>query len=87
LVRSWLTGPGGKVLDTMTTQNISTAYRTSASHLTEAQWLSQHHDTFWVAHQPASHFWIVQGVFGIVLVAVATACVTLAVRAVRARRA
>lgn len=88
LVRSWLTGPRGKVLDTMATQNVvSSANGKSAGHLTVAQWLASHHDTFWVAYQPASHFWIVQGAMGAVLVLLAAGCTALVLRSVRTRSA
>lgn len=83
VVHSWLTGPTGRVLSTMSTQDISYKIRKLGGSVSTSQWLSLHHYKFWVAYQPASHFWIVEGATGIVIIALAIGCAILAVRAVR----
>ena len=74
LVRSWMTGPGGRVLDRSASVHVKNALftRTAAS---GDHWLAAHHVSFWVSYQPPGHFWMFQGVEGVVVLAVAALCV------------
>lgn len=50
------------------------------------RWLALHHYTYWVSYQPADHFWILQAVVGLVLLAVASLCVLGTVRIIQHSR-
>jgi ABC-type transport system involved in multi-copper enzyme maturation permease subunit len=85
VVRSWLTGPSGNVLNAQTVQNVTYELAKLDGSMTTSRWLSLHHYRFWVAYQPESHFWMVQGAIGIILIALASGCAFLALRVVRPR--
>lgn len=96
LVRSWFTGPGGH-LDSpkaaarvyvrmfMTIGSKSGGIIRSGSRAVP-RWLSLHHDTFWVSYQPASRFWVFQGIEGAVLVAITAGLVAATVRVISGHR-
>ena len=71
LVNGWYAGPDGRHL---TTPAIKTLLQSLYSgNLTKhpMTWLAQHHDSFWVSYQPASRFWMFEGVEAVVLVGIA----------------
>jgi ABC-type transport system involved in multi-copper enzyme maturation permease subunit len=94
LVSGWFTGPGGKVI-------VGRAANTVRDHLIRlsltkdgandphaaTRWLALHHYTYWLAYQPADHFWILQAVIGLVVLAIAALCCLAAMRCIRGRRA
>jgi ABC-type transport system involved in multi-copper enzyme maturation permease subunit len=87
LVRAWYTGPGGHVL------GIKAAIRVSAqvNNLFESKggtsaaphWLALHHYTYWVAYQPAGHFWMLQAFVGLIVLLLTAVCVFGAARCIR----
>jgi hypothetical protein len=92
LVRGWYTGPGGHVLGLTAGNRVSvrvnSVYESLKGGATAApRWLALHHYTYWVAYQPASRFWIVQAVVGLVVLALTALCGLAAVRCIRGRRA
>lgn len=85
LLGAWMTGPGGHVLGRSASAHVRNAFSIwTASGA--ARWRAAHHDAFWVSYQPPSHFWMLQGAEGVVLLAVATLCV-LATACMLGRRA
>jgi hypothetical protein len=51
------------------------------------RWLALHHYTYWFTYQPANHFWILQAVVGLVVLALTALCCLAAVRCILGRRA
>jgi ABC-type transport system involved in multi-copper enzyme maturation permease subunit len=93
LVRSWYTGSHGQVLGARAGERVGArvdrAYELkdgSNSATSATRWLTQHHDTYWVAYQPADHFWMLQAVVGLVLLVLAALCVAAVLRCVEVRR-
>lgn len=93
LARAWYTGPGGHVLGTKAANRVSlhvTSMLDSANGTNNPnaakRWLALHHYTYWVSYQPADHFWILQAVVGLVLLAVASLCVLGTVRIIQHSR-
>lgn len=86
IARSWLTGPRGRVLDKLAVQHVSFELSSRTAGAGD-RWLSLHHDIFWVAYQPPSHFWMLQGAEGVVVLAVATLCVLATARMLERRAA
>jgi hypothetical protein len=94
LARGWFTGPGGQLLATHAANKVRdhviSLYMTKdgANDPNAAtRWLALHHYTYWIAYQPADHFWILQAVVGLVLLAVTVLCALAAVRCIGGRRA
>jgi hypothetical protein len=94
LARAWYTGPGGHVLGSKAANRVSikvTSLFDSANGTNNPdaakQWMTLHHYTYWVAYQPADHFWILQAVVGLVVLAITALCGLAAVRCIRGRRA
>ena len=85
VARSWLTGPHGHVLGNGAIQHVSSEL-SSRTARTGDRWLSVHHDAFRVAYQPPGHFWMFQGVEGLVVLGIAACCV-MATRRLLVRRA
>ena len=79
VVRSWLTGPHGHVLGVTAVQHVAAALSSRTSRVGD-RWLAVHHDIFWVAYQPPSHFWMLQGAEGLVVLAIAALSVVATVR-------
>jgi hypothetical protein len=93
LVRGWFAGPGGRVLGSHAAKRVRDHLiglyqsKSGANDPNAAKrWLSLHHYTYWFTYQPANHFWILQAVVGLVVLAVAALCVLGTVRSVRGRR-
>ncbi len=79
LLRSWMTGPGGRILDLSASRyarNVLSTRPASAG----VRWMALHHVAFWVSYQPPGHFWMLQGIEGVVVLAVAAVCVLATVR-------
>jgi len=94
LVRAWYTGPGGHVLGLKAANRVSVHVNSLFESKGGAndphaptRWLALHHYTYWVAYQPADHFWILQGVVGLVVLALTALCCLAALRCIRGRRA
>jgi hypothetical protein len=94
LVRAWYTGPGGQVLGIKAANRVglhldSLLESTGGANNPDAakRWLALHHYKYWVSYQPADHFWILQAVVGLVVLALTLLCVVLAARFIRGRRA
>jgi hypothetical protein len=93
LVRGWFVGPGGRVLGGHAAKRVRDhligLYQSkSGANDPDAakRWLSLHHYTYWLAYQPANHFWILQAVMGLVVLALAALCCLGAVRGIQGRR-
>ena len=90
LVRAWYTGPGGHVLRIKAANKVSvhvnSLFESKGGASTASRWLALHHYTYWVSYQPANHFWILQAVVGLVILAVAALCVLGAVGSIRHSR-
>jgi hypothetical protein len=93
LVHAWYTGPSGHVL------GFKAAYRVGlhVNSLLESangtnnpgaakQWMALHHYTYWVSYQPANHFWILQAIVGVIVLAATALCVLGSVRSIRNSR-
>jgi hypothetical protein len=93
LVRSFYTGPGGQVLGERAAKAVGVRvdgiYESSGGAnepRAATRWLALHHYTYWVSYQPANHFWILQAVVGLVVLAFAVLFGLAAVRCIRGRR-
>jgi hypothetical protein len=74
LVRGWFTGPGGRALGSEEANKVLDrvlAVPGNDKSLTTMHWLSLHHYTYWVSYQPASRFWVFQGIEGVVVLVLA----------------
>jgi hypothetical protein len=76
LARGWFTGPGGKALAAHMANKVRnhavSLYETKSGYNNShaaTRWLALHHYTYWLAYQPANHFWILQAVVGVVVLA------------------
>jgi hypothetical protein len=78
LVRSWLTGPGANNV-------LSQIEKAKDGQIDATRLLALHHDAFWVSYQPASRFWIFQGVEGAILIVLAALLVLGTLWVVRRR--
>jgi len=92
LVRAWYTGPGGHVLGIKAAKRVSIHVNSLFESLkggtgAALRWLAFHHYKYWVSYQPAGHFWILQAVVGLVVLALTLLCVVAAARCIRGRRA
>jgi len=94
LVRGWFVGPEGQVLGNRAANRVRD--HVTGLYITKSgtndpnaakRWLALHHYTYWLTYQPANHFWILQAVVGLVVLAVAALCVLGTVRCIRGRRA
>ena len=92
LVRAWYTGPDGHVLGIKAANRVSVHVNSLFESKGGAndphaptRWLALHHYTYWVAYQPADHFWILQAVVGLVVLAMTALCGFAAVRCIRGR--
>jgi hypothetical protein len=86
LVRAWYTGPGGHVLGTGAAQKL--LYQLASmkdSSVQPTRWLALRHYAFWVSYQPASRFWIFQGIVGVILVGLSTLILLGTLRILRHR--
>ena len=93
LARAWYTGPGGYVLGIKAAKRVGLHVNSlleSAGGANDPnaakRWMALHHYTYWVSYQPADHFWILQAVVGLVLLAVASLYVLGTVRFIQHSR-
>ena len=93
LSRAWYTGPGGHVLGIKAAKRVGLHVnsllesRGGSIDLNAAKrWMALHHYKYWVSYQPADHFWILQAIVGLVLLAVASICVLGTVRVIQHNR-
>jgi hypothetical protein len=94
LVRGWFVGPGGRVLGSHAANRVRDHViglyqsKSGANDPGAAKrWLALHHYTYWFTYQPANHFWILQAVVGLVVLALTALCCLAAVRCILGRRA
>jgi hypothetical protein len=92
LVRAWFTNPDGHVLGVKAAKHVSIHVERvlesaggNNNPVAARQWLAAHHYTYWVSYQPASHFWILQAVVGLVILGIALLCVVATARCIRGR--
>ncbi len=87
LVRDWFTGPDGHVLSANTADNLRNLLYggQNGRSVNVTTWLATHHDAFWVSYQPASRFWIFQGVAGVILIVLAVAFAVVTLRLITER--
>ena len=87
LVRGWFTGPGGRVLGSEEANKVLDRVLAVGNDRSRAEmhWLSFHHYRYWVSYQPASRFWIFQGIEGVVVLVLAVLCGLATVRCIRGR--
>ena len=71
LVNGWYTGAKGVVLNSSQSQKLVDNMYSTSFPKNPAAWLTQHHVAYWVSYQPASRFWMFQGVEAAVLVGLA----------------
>jgi hypothetical protein len=78
LVRAWYSNASGHVLGLKAAKKVSIQvndlFESKSGSSAASHWLAQHHLTYWVAYQPASHFWILQGVVGLLVLAITALC-------------
>ncbi|NNN09469.1 MAG: hypothetical protein HKL85_09800 [Acidimicrobiaceae bacterium] len=93
LVRGWFVGPGGLLLGSHAAnrvrEHVIGLYQSKSGANDPGaamRWLTLHHYTYWFTYQPADHFWILQAVVGLVLLAVASLCVLGTVRIIQHSR-
>lgn len=93
MVRAWYTGPSGDVLGLKAANRVGahavSLYEASNGYNdphAASRWLALHHYTYWLAYQPADHFWILQAVVGVVALVLTCLCVFGAARCIRQRR-
>lgn len=93
LVRAWYTGPGGHVLGIKAANRVSLQVNSlfeskggANDPHSPTRWLALHHYAYWVSYQPADHFWILQAVVGLIVLAFATLCVLGTVKSIEHRR-
>jgi len=93
LVRAWYTGPDGHVLGIKAANRVSVHVNSPFESKGGAndphaptRWLALHQYKYWVSYQPANHFWILQAVVGLVILAVTALCVVATARCIRGRR-
>lgn len=94
LTRGWFTGPNGRTLRTRAAHKMSELVtrlletRNGSNDPGAAtRWMALHHYKYWLAYQPADHFWILQTVLGLVLLALTALCALAAVRCIQRSRA
>jgi hypothetical protein len=76
LVRAWVTGPHGVLLTHSALLSLERPmYYPKDGKPDPAKWLSEHHYVYSLAYQPASRFWIFQGVETAILFGLATVLV------------
>lgn len=95
VIGGWLTGSRGRVLDTRQASRVAEALAgggtkarpgPAMSETAKAEWLVRHHDAYWIAFQPASHFWLLQGLEGTVVLALTLLLTAGTLRCIRSRR-
>ena len=93
LSRAWYTGRGGHLLGIKAAKRVGLHVDSllestgGSSDLNVAKrWMALHHYTYWVSYQPADHFWILQAMVGLVLLAIASLCVFGTVRIIQRNR-
>lgn len=93
LVHGWFVGPRGRVLESHAANRVREHViglyqsKSGANDPSAAKsWLTLHHYAYWFTYQPAGHFWILQAVVGLVLLAVAALCVLGTVRIIQHSR-
>jgi hypothetical protein len=93
LVNGWFVGPGGHVLGNRVANRvrehvIGLYQSTSGANDPGAakRWLALHHYTYWFTYQPADHFWILQAIVGLVVLAFAALLVFGTVRSIQHSR-
>lgn len=94
LARGWFTGPSGQPLASraanMVRDHAVGLYEKSNGYndpQAASRWLTIRHYTYWLAYQPADHFWILQAAVGLVVLALTALCAYATVRRIRGRRA
>jgi ABC-type transport system involved in multi-copper enzyme maturation permease subunit len=94
LVRAWFTGPHGAVLSEGQAINLTNRMYSSGVYGSgvspagnPARWLAVHHYVFFLAYQPASHYWIFQSIEVAILLALGCACAAAVIWFIHARRA
>jgi hypothetical protein len=93
LVRAWYTGPSGHVLGMKAANRVSLRVdslleSTGGANNPEAakRWMALHQYKYWVSYQPADHFWILQALVGLIVLALTILFVAATVRCIRGRR-
>jgi hypothetical protein len=91
LVRGWYAGPGGHVLGIKAANRVSNHVNSLFESLKGGtsgalRWLALHHYKYWVSYQPADHFWILQAIVGLVVLAFAAVLVFGTVRSIQHSR-
>jgi hypothetical protein len=84
LVRGWFTGPGAREMSSRMIVHVSNAMP-AISAAGQLRWLARHHDAFWVTYQPASRFWLFQGVTDVILLLLALLLAAGTIRLLRRR--
>jgi hypothetical protein len=94
LARGWFTGPGGQLLTNHAANKVRdhliSLYMTKGGAndpSAPTRWLALHHYTYWLTYQPADHFWILQALMGLVVLALTALCCLAAVQCIRGGRA
>jgi len=87
LANGWYTGPDGQRLSSATVTSLVNKLEASKSALgNPAQWLEQHHDTYWISYQATSRFWSFQGAEAGILLAITAMFVIGTIRLADRRR-
>jgi hypothetical protein len=94
LVKGWFVGPGARVLGSRAANRVRDhvigVYQSKNGTNDPGaakRWLALHHYAYRFTYQPAGHFWVIQAVVGLVVLALAALIVLGAVRRIRHSRA
>ena len=78
VVGSYMTGPNKQVISGIAALRVLD--RAHSAKLGASRWLTSHGYTFWTSYQPSSHFWLLQGIEGLVVLSIAALLVWGTVR-------
>jgi hypothetical protein len=85
-VTCWLTRAGRRLSDRAAQAEINRIPKAVLYRTGDQAWLSAQHVSYWIGYQPASRYWLFQGLFAAILLALAAMAGLIAVRLVGRRR-
>lgn len=87
VLTGWYTGPGGHRVSAAAVTRLvrNSPQGPDGPPRLPTAWLAQHHLTYWVSYQPASRFWLLQGLAATVLLAAAALLASATVWLIRWR--
>jgi hypothetical protein len=85
-VTCWLSRAGRRLSNRAAQAEINRIPKAVLYRTGDRAWLSAHHVSYWIGYQPASRYWLFQGIIAAILLAVAAMAGFIAVRLVGRRR-